>query len=156
MPQKHKLSLTIQYVDASLQLSVTRPLLRRWVHAALTSPAEMTLRFVDIEEGRALNRTYRGKDKPTNVLTFAYPADDGEDIAETTRADLVFCSEILHQEAAEQKKSLIEHAAHLVIHGVLHAQGYDHEDNAEAKEMESLETKIMARLGFNDPYLVRE
>ena len=156
MPSKNKLSLTIQYADSSLQAAVTRPLLRRWVIAALAAPAELTLRFVDIEEGRTLNRLYRGKDKPTNVLTFSYPADDEEEMHKTIRADIVFCSEVLQQEASEQKKSLVDHAAHLVIHGVLHAQGYDHEDEVAAIEMEALETRIMAGLGFHDPYLVRE
>lgn len=153
MPPKNKLSLTVQYADTSLQTVITRPLLRRWIKAAVTEPAELTLRFVDSDEGRTLNRLYRGKDKPTNVLTFAYPANDADEDDQTIRADIVFCSDILQQEAHEQNKSLVAHAAHLVIHGVLHAQGYAHEDESEAKDMETLETRIMAILGFDDPYV---
>lgn len=161
MSQRNKLSLTVQYVDTSLATILTRPLLRRWVGAALTVPAELTLRFVAGEEGRSLNRDYRGKDYATNVLTFAYAddaddADDAEaDDLEPVRADIVFCNEVLQQEAREQGKSVLEHAAHLVVHGVLHAQGYDHENDLEAQEMESIETKVLANLGMPDPYLTK-
>ena len=148
----NRLSLTIQYADPSLRAELTRPLLRRWVRAALLAPAELTLRFVDAEEGRSLNREYRGKDYPTNVLTFAYP---GESDDEPTCADIVFCSEVLRREAAAQKKTLAAHAAHLVIHGVLHAQGYDHEDDADATEMEALEVECLASLGLDNPYRER-
>ena len=147
-----RLSLTVQYAEPSLRAELTRPLLRRWVRAALLAPAELTLRFVDAEEGRNLNREYRGKDYATNVLTFAYP---GESENEPTRADIVFCGEVLRREAAEQGKTLTAHAAHLVIHGVLHAQGYDHEDDAEATEMETLEVEFLAKLGLDNPYLER-
>lgn len=155
MPQKSKLSLTVQYADDSLAAIVTRALLRRWTQAALLAPAELTLRFVDADEGRALNREFRGKDYATNVLTFAYDDDAADALAddEPTRADIVFCCAVLQQEAAEQKKPLAAHAAHLVVHGVLHAQGYDHEDDAEAAEMEALEIEILDRLGFVNPYL---
>ena len=149
MASKNKLSLTVQFADASLADVVTRPLLRRWVQAALLAPAELTLRFVATAEGRALNRDYRHKDYATNVLTFPYPDDDD---SEPTRADIVFCSDVLVQEALEQKKSLLAHAAHLVVHGVLHAQGYDHEDDADAAEMEALEVEILAGLGLDNPY----
>ncbi len=151
MPPKNKLSLTVQYADPSLADVVTRPLLRRWVCAALLHPAELTLRFVDTEEGRMLNRDYRGKDYATNVLTFPY-ADASTPEDEPTRADIVFCCPVLKHEAADQQKSLLAHAAHLVVHGVLHAQGYDHEDDAEAMEMEALEVTILAGLGLADPY----
>ena len=164
MPSKNKLSLTVQYADASIAGVVTRPLLRRWVQAALMAPAELTLRFVDAEEARALNRDYRGRDYATNVLTFAYDDDDqGHDHdpghesiagdATPTRADIVFCNAVLVEEARAQQKPLAAHAAHLVVHGVLHAQGYDHEDDREATEMEALETAILATLGLPDPYL---
>ena len=149
MASKNKLSLTVQFADASLADVVTRPLLRRWVQAALLAPAELTLRFVATAEGRALNRDYRHKDYATNVLTFPYPDDDD---SEPTRADIVFCSDVLVQEALEQKKSILAHAAHLVVHGVLHAQGYDHEDDADAAEMEALEVEILAGLGLDNPY----
>ena len=152
MAASPKLSLSVQYPDPRLKETVTRTLLRRWVKAALFAPAELAIRFVDAEEGRALNRDYRGKDYATNVLTFAYTEDEE---SETTQADIVLCTDVLEREAQEQKKPLEAHAAHLVVHGVLHAQGYDHEDAAEAEEMESIETEILAALGYPDPYKTR-
>jgi len=152
MSAKNKLALSVQYPDARLQESVTRAKVRRWVQAALLGPAELTVRFVDAAEGRVLNRDYRAKDYATNVLTFAY--NEGEDIAEDepTRADIVLCTDVLETEAAEQKKTVEEHTAHLVVHGVLHAQGYDHDNDEEAAEMEQLERDILAALGYPDPY----
>jgi probable rRNA maturation factor len=153
MSEKNKLSLSVQYPDARLQESLTRPKIRRWVKAALYAPAELTIRFVDAEEGRVLNRDYRGKDYATNVLTFAY--NEGEEIADDapTQADIVLCTDVLEAEAAQQNKSVEAHAAHLIVHGVLHAQGYDHDDDTEAAEMEGLESAILAGLGVADPYL---
>jgi probable rRNA maturation factor len=153
MSEKNKLSLSVQYPDARLQESLTRPKIRRWVKAALYAPAELTIRFVDADEGRALNRDYRGKDYATNVLTFAY--NEGEELADDapTQADIVLCTDVLEAEAAQQNKSVEAHAAHLIVHGVLHAQGYDHDDEAEAAEMEGLESAILAGLGVADPYL---
>ena len=152
MSEKNKLSLSVQYADATLQDSIARPKIRRWVQAALFAPAELTIRFVNAAEGRELNRDYRGKDYATNVLTFAY--NEGEEIAEDapTQADIILCTEVLEREAAEQKKTVEEHTAHLIVHGVLHAQGYDHLDDEEAAEMEGLETDILAALGYADPY----
>ena len=152
MSAKNKLSLSVQYPDARLQESITRPKIRRWVQAALLAPAELTIRFVDAEEGRVLNRDYRAKDYATNVLTFAY--NEGEEIGadEPTRADIILCTDVLEKEAAEQKKTLEEHTAHLIVHGVLHAQGYDHDDDEEAVEMEQLERDILEALGYPDPY----
>ena len=152
MSGKNKLTLTVQYPDARLQATITRPKIRRWVQAALFAPAELTIRFVDASEGRALNRDYRAKDYATNVLTFAY--NEGEDVADDapTQADIILCTDVLEEEAAKQEKSLEEHTAHLVVHGVLHAQGYDHLDDEEAAEMEGIETEILAGLGFDDPY----
>jgi len=150
--QKNKLTLSVQYADPRLKDSVPRPLIRRWVQAALLAPAELTIRFVDAEEGQTLNRDYRGKDYATNVLTFAYTEDED---AEVTQADIILCSDVLEQEAAQQHKPLVDHAAHLIVHGVLHAQGYDHEEEDEAQEMESLETEILHTLGFADPYAER-
>jgi probable rRNA maturation factor len=155
MPQKNKLSLSVQYPDPRLQDSVPRPQLRRWVQAALLAPAELTLRFVDADEGRALNRDYRGKDYATNVLTFAYSEDQDEEDSGITQADIILCTDVLQREAEEQGKSLVEHAAHLVVHGVLHAQGYDHEDDEEAMEMENLEIEILHKLGWPNPYADR-
>ncbi|NHZ32032.1 rRNA maturation RNase YbeY [Massilia rubra] len=152
MSAKNKLSLSVQYPDPRLRESITRPKVRRWVQAALLAPAELTIRFVDAEEGRVLNRDYRDKDYATNVLTFAY--NEGEDVAEDepTRADIILCTDVLEKEALEQKKTVEEHAAHLIVHGVLHAQGYDHDDDDEATEMEQLERDILAALGYPDPY----
>lgn len=152
MSAKNKLSLSVQYPDARLQERLTRPTVRRWVQAALLAPAEFTIRFVDAEEGRTLNREYRGKDYATNVLTFAY--NEGEELPDDapTQADIILCTDVLEREAAEQKKSVEDHAAHLIVHGVLHAQGYDHMDDEEATEMENLETEILATLGLADPY----
>jgi probable rRNA maturation factor len=152
MSVKNKLTLSVQYPDARLQQSITRPMIRRWVQAALFAPAELTIRFVDAEEGRTLNREYRGKDYATNVLTFAY--NEGEEMPEDapTQADIILCTDVLEQEAAEQKKTVEEHTAHLIVHGVLHAQGYDHMDDEEAAEMEGIETELLATLGYADPY----
>jgi len=144
-----KLTLSVQYPDPRLQATLTRPKLRRWVKAALFAPAELTLRFVDAKEGRELNRDFRGKDYATNVLTFAYSEDEA---AETTLADIILCTDVLEKEAAEQGKTVEAHATHLIVHGVLHAQGYDHETDDEADEMEALETEILAGLGVANPY----
>jgi probable rRNA maturation factor len=152
MSAKNKLSLSVQYPDPRLQDSITRQKVRRWVQAALLGPAELTVRLVDADEGRVLNHDYRGKDYATNVLTFAY--NEGDDIGEDepTRADIVLCTDVLEKEAADQKKTVEEHTAHLVVHGVLHAQGYDHDNDTEAAEMEQLERDILAALGYPDPY----
>jgi probable rRNA maturation factor len=152
MSVKNKLSLSVQYPDPRLQTVATRQKVRRWVQAALFAPAELTVRFVDAAEGQVLNRDYRGKDYATNVLTFAY--NEGEQIADDapTQADIILCTDVLEKEAAEQKKTVEEHAAHLIVHGVLHAQGYDHEDEQEAAEMEQLERDILEALGYPDPY----
>jgi probable rRNA maturation factor len=148
MPAKNKLSLSVQYADTRLQQALPREHLRRWTQAALLAPAELTIRLVDATEGRGLNRDFRGKDYATNVLTFPY-TEEGDAI---TRADIVLCVDVLLDEAAQQAISLEQHAAHLVVHGVLHAQSYDHEDEGEAEEMESLEAEILGNLGWPDPY----
>ncbi|HJV79781.1 rRNA maturation RNase YbeY [Noviherbaspirillum sp.] len=149
MPPKNKLSLSVQYPDPRLKEIVPRNKLRQWVQAALFAPAELTIRFVDAEEGRVLNRDYREKDYATNVLTFAYTEDED---SEVTQADIILCTDVLQREAAEQRKSVEAHTAHLVVHGVLHAQGYDHETEEEAAEMEQLEIEILASLGEANPY----
>lgn len=146
---KHKLNLSVQYADERLKDVLTRPLLRKTIQAALFFPADLTLRIVDAEEGQILNRDYRGKDYATNVLTFAYTEDSD---AEVTQADIILCTDVLEKEAKEQKKTVLEHAQHLVVHGVLHAQGYDHETDEEAEEMEALEIEILAGLGLANPY----
>jgi len=148
MSEKPELTLTLQFPDKRLQKQFTKKLLKNAVQAALFAPAEIALRFVDAKEGKILNRDYRGKDYATNVLTFSYHEDSGE----ITQADIILCTDVLQQEAAAQNKSLVDHALHLIVHGVLHAQGYDHEDDDEASEMEALEVEILAELGVKNPY----
>lgn len=131
-----------------------------WVQLALldTTPSEceVTLRLVDAEESQLLNRTYRGKDKPTNVLSF--PFDAPIDLVAagelTLLGDLVICVPLVAQEAEQQNKPLIHHWAHLVIHGLLHLQGMDHIQDDEAAIMEDLETQLLAKLGVPDPYAI--
>jgi probable rRNA maturation factor len=118
----------------------------RWIRNTLEVNGEITVRIVDAEEGQALNREYRQKDYATNVLTFDYTQDP------IVTADLVLCAPIVAQEAKEQKKTLEAHYAHLIVHGTLHAQGWDHELDEDAEVMELRETDIMARLGFKNPY----
>jgi len=119
---------------------------RRWARAALLADAVVTVRFVEAIEGRALNAEFRGKDYPTNVLTFVY--DDEQPRA----GDIVLCAPVVRKEADAQGKSLAAHYAHLVVHGMLHLQGFDHERADEAAVMEARETAILARLGLPDPY----
>ena len=120
--------------------------MRRWVRAALIDDATVTVRFVDAIEGRAINAEFRGKDYATNVLTFVY--DD-----EHPRAgDVVLCAPVVRREATAQGKPLADHHAHLVVHGMLHLQGFDHERHADAAVMEARETAILATLGLPDPY----
>lgn len=147
------LSLSIQYPDPKLKETASRQQIRRWVRAALTQPAALTLRFVDEAEGRAINRDFRHKDYATNVLTFAYgepPHADGE--SQPVEADIILCTDVITKEAKEQKKTVAAHLAHLIIHGTLHAQGYDHENETEAEEMEARETALLARFHITDPY----
>lgn len=150
--KKHKLELDVQYADTRLEASITPAMIERWVQASLLGPAELAIRFVDAAEGRQLNHDYRGKDYATNVLTFAYNEGAEIDDDEPTQADIVLCTDVLEREAEEQKKTVEEHVAHLVVHGVLHAQGFDHENDEEAEEMEQLERDIMEALEYPDPY----
>lgn len=129
--------------------------IRRWALSALRSDADVTVRLVGVVEGRELNRDFRGKDYATNVLTFVY--GEGEALPQgeadaPLAGDLVLCVPVVVREAAEQGKPLEAHFAHLVVHGMLHLQGYDHEIPDEAEEMEMLETQILATLGYPDPY----
>lgn len=143
---KPALSLAVQYASEADAIP-TRQQFRRWVAVALLSPAQITLRIVDADEGRMLNRDYRNKDYATNVLTFAYGEEDG-----VLAGDIVLCAPVVEKEAREQGKELRAHYAHLTVHGVLHMQGYDHETEHEAREMEALEVEILHKLRFNDPY----
>ncbi|MCD6027213.1 MAG: ybeY [Solimicrobium sp.] len=154
MSEKCNLTLTLQFPDKRFQKLLSKKMLKRVVQAALLSPtlgAEITLRFVTAEEGRALNRNYRGKDYATNVLTFSYSEDSAKS---ATRADIVLCTDVLLQEAVEQNKSVVDHTIHLIVHGMLHAQGYDHMQEEDAIEMESLETEILAVLHVKNPHEV--
>lgn len=132
--------------------------IKTWAEAALrpsVKQAEVTVRIVDAEEGQALNREYRGKDYATNVLTFTFDEDDElpEIAGLPLMGDLVLCAPVVAREAAEQGKPLLAHYCHLVVHGMLHLQGYDHLEDQEAEEMEALETQIVISLGYDDPYL---
>ena len=140
------LSLSLQFVDAADRAVLPRHKVARWVRAALELPGEITVRIVGTEEGQALNRDYRAKDYATNVLTFNYSH------APVVAADLVLCAPVVQREARELGIPLEAHYAHLLVHGTLHAQGHDHENEPEARAMEARETGLMRALGFADPY----
>ncbi len=146
MAARPDLLLALQFADASHRAVLPRHRVARWIRAALEAPAEIAVRIVDAEEGQALNRDYRGKDYATNVLTFDYAREP------VVHADLVLCAPVVEREAHEQGKTLEAHYAHLLVHGTLHAQGYDHERARDAKVMEAREREILAALGFDDPY----
>ncbi|MBD1575015.1 MULTISPECIES: rRNA maturation RNase YbeY [Vibrio] len=127
---------------------------QEWLDAVIPlfqPQAELTIRIVEAEESQQLNRDYRGKDKPTNVLSFPFEAPPGIEI--DLLGDLIICQQVVEAEAKEQNKPLVAHWAHMVIHGSLHLLGYDHIDDHEAEEMETIETEIMQKLGFDDPYI---
>ena len=147
----NQLSLSLQFGrfdDAAAHRAVLpRHKVARWIRHALATDAEITVRIVGADEGRDLNREYRKKDYATNVLTFDYTQEP------LVTADLVRCAPVIEREAGEQNKSLEEHYAHMLVHGTLHAQGWDHETSeADADEMEAYETAIMKEMGFTDPY----
>ena len=141
------LSLTVQYAGARRGLPVPATV-HRWARAALERDAAVTVRFVGLREGQTLNALFRGKDYATNVLTFVY--DDAKPLG----GDLVLCVPVVRREAARQGKALRAHCAHLVVHGMLHLQGYDHDREREATRMERRETALLAALGYRDPYAV--
>lgn len=140
-----KLSLSVQYAIARAD-APPRARLRAWAKAAAEGDSMVTVRLVAEEEGRALNRDYRGKDYATNVLTFVYEPEP------VCQGDLVLCVPVVQREAQEQGKSVEAHYAHLIVHGMLHLQGYDHEDENEALAMEAVESHIVKKLGYPDPY----
>lgn len=140
-----RLSLSVQYASAAKHLPA-RQQFRRWVRAALQRDLKITLRVVDEDEGRELNKKFRGKDCATNVLTFVYDFDA------PVYGDLVICAPVAEREAREQHKNLTGHYAHLTIHAALHLQGYEHEKEGEAAVMEARETAILMELGYADPY----
>lgn len=145
------LNLDLQFATQALQNQVlsiaSLAQIRQWAGACFQSKAILTIRFVNKAEAHDLNLFFRGFDKPTNVLTFSYPTQ-----GESIEADIVLCLPILRAEAKEQQKSLVAHLAHLLIHGCLHAKGYDHLKPKDAKQMEALEIKILQSLGFPNPY----
>ena len=127
---------------------------QQWLNAAVTpfqADAEVTIRLVDKQESHALNLEYRGKDRPTNVLSFPFEAPP--EIEMNLLGDLIICRQVVEAEAPEQQKPLNAHWAHMVVHGSLHLLGYDHIEDDEAEEMEALETEIMQNMGFIDPYI---
>ena len=140
-----KLGFTVQYASRASGLPSPRQL-RRWAAAALAEDVDVTLRIVSKTEGQRLNRDFRGKDYPTNVLTFAYPE------RRPLSGDIVLCAAIVRQEARVQGVRLAAHYAHMVVHGMLHLQGYDHQRVRDARVMEQLETEIVTRLGYAEPY----
>ena len=146
----HALTLSLQFgklPDAELhRAALPRHKVARWMRHALASEAQITVRIVDATEGQALNRDYRKKKHATNVLTFAYTLEP------VVTADLVLCAPVVAKEAKDQGKTLQAHYAHLIVHGALHAQGWDHELDEDAQVMELREAEIMARLGFENPY----
>ena len=142
-----KLNISIQFASSQPQLP-SKSQFRKWAKAALRVDTEVTIRIVDEAESRELNKTYRGKDYATNVLTFP--------IAEIPHlmGDIVICAPVVEAEAKAQNKLLEAHYAHLTVHGILHLHGYDHETEAQAELMESLEISILAKLGYANPYLI--
>ncbi len=143
------LQLSLQFAEGNRhghRALLPRHAVARWIRAALERPGEITVRIVDADEGRALNRDYRGRDYATNVLTFDYAHEP------VVSADLVLCAPVVEAEARERGIGIAQHYAHLLVHGTLHAQGHDHEDDAEAAAMEARETALLASLGLPDPY----
>jgi probable rRNA maturation factor len=182
MTETHKLSLSVQYASNSKKLP-TRPQFRRWVKAALEQDVHMALRIVNEVEGRELNKSFRGKDYATNVLTFVYDdaqprrggvkpsgaggaaewllpqsAGSASNVSQphTLYGDVVICAPVVAREAKEQGKDLLAHYAHLTLHAALHLQGYDHEKTRDAEKMEARETALMLKLRYPAPYLIRE
>lgn len=160
-----KLNLHIQYAsDCERKLSTTQ--VQTWVQQAVNAVSEiyteaqqalpykqleLTVRFADSDEVQALNKQYRQKDAPTNVLTFEYGIDDNA----TLSADIIVCCAVLEREALEQNKTFLHHAAHLTIHGVLHALGYDHVDAEDAADMEALEIETLELMNIPNPYITK-
>jgi probable rRNA maturation factor len=144
--ERRDLSLSLQQPDARHRHVLVRHKVARWIRAALDAPAEITVRIVDEAEGRALNRDFRARGYATNVLTFDYERKP------VVVADLVVCAPVVAREAHEQRRTLEAHYAHLLVHGALHAQGWDHVRAADARAMQARETEVLATLGFADPY----
>ena len=146
---RESLELSLQFADKSHREHLPRHRVAHWLRAALESPARITVRIVGADEGRALNRDYRGKDYATNVLTFDYQREP------VVLADLVLCAPVVEREALADGKTLAAHYAHLLVHGALHAQGHEHEHDDEAAAMQAQESRILLALGWPDPYAPR-
>jgi probable rRNA maturation factor len=144
--ERPALALSLQFPDKTHRPLLPRHRVLRIVRAALDAPAQLTVRIVGLDEGRALNREFRGKDDATNVLTFVYEAEP------VVVADLILCAPVVEREAREQGIEIAAHYAHLLVHGALHAQGHDHERDDEAARMEAKESEVLAMLGVADPY----
>ena len=140
------LALSLQFADTTHRDVLPRHRVSRWLRAALEREAEITVRIVGADEARQLNRDYRGRDYATNVLTFDYVREP------VVVADLVLCAPVVEREAAAQRLPLHAHYAHLLVHGALHAQGWDHERDDDAAAMEAREATVLAALGFDNPY----
>ncbi|QWD96419.1 rRNA maturation RNase YbeY [Polynucleobacter sp. MG-6-Vaara-E2] len=136
-------------IEAALKKIASSMLIKKWVKASVQTEGLLTLRFVNRSEGKKLNNAFRKKDYATNVLTFPYELSKKNIVA-----DIIFCLPVVQKEAKEQGKTLKAHLAHLIVHGCLHAQGYDHEHGKDAKKMEALEVRLLKELGFTNPYLV--
>ncbi|WP_305811155.1 rRNA maturation RNase YbeY [Photobacterium leiognathi] len=146
--------LDLQYATESQDGLPTEAEFQQWLDAAVTpfqTDAEVTIRLVDEADSHELNLEYRGKDRPTNVLSFPFEAPPGIELE--LLGDLIICRQVVEKEALEQNKPLKAHWAHMVVHGSLHLLGYDHIEDDEAEEMEGLETEIMQNMGFVDPYI---
>jgi probable rRNA maturation factor len=143
----NRLQLTVQYAAPRKGLPAAASI-RKWAQSALERPARVTVRFVGAREGRSLNRQFRGKDYATNILSFIY--DEAE-----LAGDLLLCAPVVAREAREQHKAPRAHYAHLIVHGVLHLQGWNHENSAAERKMESREIAILAKLGIADPYMIQ-
>ena len=146
-----KLEIDIQFASAAIEEKIvaiaSQAVIKKWVKAAVGLNGLITLRFVNIAEGKKLNFAFRNKDYATNVLTFPYELSN-----KTLTTDIIFCLPVIQKEAAEQTKAVKAHLAHLIIHGCLHAQGLDHESDKEAKKMEGKEIALLTSLGFANPY----
>ena len=143
----NRLNLSVQYASNREGLPLRADFVR-WARAALVGGGEIAIRLVDADEGQALNREYRGKGYATNVLSFPYESEP------VVMGDLVICPSVVAKEAAEQNKPLDAHYAHLTVHGILHLQGWDHDNDEDAQAMEDEEREILAALGYPDPYAV--
>lgn len=149
MEDKFSISVDFQQQELFPELPA-ESVMASWVEAAAERDVEMTIRFVDRDEGYELNNTYRHKDYATNVLTFDYQHEP------VVQADLVICVPVLVEQAKEQGKTFLAHLCHLIVHGTLHAHGYDHITDEEANVMEPLEIRILKKIGFDDPYQDRD